>query len=462
MQNLFYRWLLLIGLGHVALGVVLAFTAQLPIAMPYFQYLYASVGAGQAASPEQHSVVTTLVRLFGPTVASWGLLFSLLVHLYRQHGHALIKPTLFAALLVWCLLDSGISTYYGILAHAYLNMAAALAIAVPLYFLVPLQSADDHAHALRYANGKSLKILMTGGTGFIGQPLAMALSLAGHEVLILTRRIAPAADAFSGRIAFITDLQLIRSDERIDGIINLAGEPLAKGRWTPARKAIFLQSRLQVTDALLQLVKRLQHKPELLLNASAVGYYGHQQDGLLDEHAAAIDCFSHQLCSQWEKRALTFEQRGLRVCLLRIGIVLGNNGGPLQELRRSFELGVATQLGSGRQWLPWIHLHDVLDICAFLLSKPELQGAVNVTAPEPVTQAEFATTLARQLGNTPFRIKVPARLLRLLMGEMADEILLSGQRVVPRKLLEHGYTFAHSTLPAALADLICVSRQRTN
>lgn len=141
MQNLLYRWLLLVGLGHVVLGVALAFTAQLPLADAYFQQLYASFAVEPVATP-YHDLLTTLVRLFGPTVASWGLLFTLLVQLYRQHGHALIKPGLFAALLLWCVLDSGISLYFGILAHAYLNTAAALAIAIPLLALRPLATSQ--------------------------------------------------------------------------------------------------------------------------------------------------------------------------------------------------------------------------------------------------------------------------------------------------------------------------------
>ena len=143
MQNLLYRWLLAVGLGHVLLGVVLAFTAQLPIAAPYFEHLYASVGTSQAPTAEYHSLLTTMVRLFGPTVASWGLLFSLLVYLYRQHGHGLIKPALFVALLLWCVLDSAISAYYGILAHAYLNTLAALSIALPLLLLRPLNRTQS-------------------------------------------------------------------------------------------------------------------------------------------------------------------------------------------------------------------------------------------------------------------------------------------------------------------------------
>ncbi|MEK1904846.1 MAG: hypothetical protein AAAB13_03635 [Pseudomonas sp.] len=141
MQNLLYRWLLLVGLGHVALGVVLAFTAQLAIAAPYFHYLYASFGISQPPAVEYQNLLITMVRLFGPTVASWGLLFSVLVYLYREQGHRLIKPALFAALLLWCVLDSGISAYFGIYAHAYLNAAAGLSMALPLLLLRPVPQA---------------------------------------------------------------------------------------------------------------------------------------------------------------------------------------------------------------------------------------------------------------------------------------------------------------------------------
>ncbi len=452
MQNLLYRWLLLVGLGHVVLGVVLAFTAQLPLANIYFQHLYASFSI-EAAPPSYHDLLSTLIRLFGPTVASWGLLFTLLVHLYRQHGHALIKPVLFAALLVWCVLDSGISAYYGLSLHVYLNSAAALSIAIPLFFLRSATHTPTTPIPLRYISPRPLRILLSGGTGFIGQPLSMALSQAGHEVLILTRGSVPATSGLAGRICYLSNLNQISNDERIDCIINLAGEPLARGRWTPQRKTSFLSSRLQVTEDLLHLVQRLQHKPEVLLNASAVGYYGHQQDQHLDEQAVPVDCFSHQLCRQWEEAAKAFEPLGLRVCLLRIGVVLGRHAGPLQELRRSFDWGLATRLGNGRQWMPWVHLQDVLDICAYLLEHPELSGAFNITAPEPVSQAVFSRTLGRQLACLPVNLSIPAWALRLLIGEMADEILLSGQRVVPRKLLESGYRFAHPNLPEALADL---------
>lgn len=324
-----------------------------------------------------------------------------------------------------------------------------------------MTSMSDTAIALRYGTSRKLRILMTGGTGFIGRPLAAALGLAGHDLLILSRGGSPPAEEASGQARFVRDLQQLGCDEHIDCIINLAGEPLARGRWNAERKARFLSSRLQVTDQLLQLVQRLEHKPEVLLNASAVGYYGHQQDQPLDEGASARDCFSHQLCARWEERAGAFEPLGLRVCLLRIGVVLGRDGGPLAELRRPFDWGVATQLGNGRQWLPWIHLQDVLDICAFALGQPQLQGAINLTAPEPVTQAAFSRALRRQITHPCIPLPVPAWLLRLLVGEMADEILLSGQRVVPQKLLQHGYVFRYPTLPQALTDLTSTTSDAT-
>ncbi|MEO4047355.1 TIGR01777 family oxidoreductase [Pseudomonas sp. CAU 1711] len=451
MQTLLYRWLLAVGLGHVLLGIALAFAAQLPLTQAYFDYLFASAAA-QPPSAEYQGLLRTMVGLFGPTVASWGLLFCTLLVLYRGHGHRLIKPALFAALLVWCALDSGISLYFGLNLHAYLNGAAALSLALPLVWLKPLARSAQPALALRHLPAARLRVLLTGGSGFIGSPLANALSAAGHEVLVLTRDPANLRD-IRGRVTCLTSLEQIADDERLDAIVNLAGEPLAGGRWTAARKQRFLHSRLRVTDQLLSLVQRLQHKPEVLLNGSAVGYYGHWRDEPLDEQSPAHDCFSHRLCAQWEERALRMESYGVRVCLLRIGIVLGPNGGPLQELRRPFDLGLATQLGDGRQWMPWIHLHDVLDICAFLIATPSIRGAVNLTAPQPVTHASFCALLKAQLPQARLKVRVPALLVRALVGEMADEVLLSGQRVLPQKLLAQGYDFRFAELAPALRQL---------
>ncbi|MDX5372820.1 MAG: TIGR01777 family oxidoreductase [Pseudomonadaceae bacterium] len=451
MQTLLYRWLLLVGLGHVALGVALAFAAHLPLTQAYFDYLHASV-ATTPPPAEYQALLRTMVGLFGPTVASWGLLFSVLVVLYRRHGHALIKPAIFAALLLWCLLDSAISAYFGLWLHFYLNSAAALSIAIPLCFLQPGVRGREPTPKLHHLPERRLRILLTGGSGFIGSPLAGALSQAGHEVMVLTRNPANLGQ-IQGRVTCLTDLGQIDDSEHIDCIINLAGEPLAAARWTPERKRRFLHSRLEVTEALLQLVQRLEHKPETLLSGSAVGYYGHWQDQELDESSAPHDCFSHQLCAQWEQRAQQIRDLGVRVCLLRIGVVLGRHAGPFAELRRSFNLGVASQLGHGRQWMPWIHLHDVLDICTFLLDRPNIEGPVNLTAPSPVTHADFVTLLQQQLPSALIRVRIPAFMVRWLVGEMAEEVLLSGQRVLPAKLLEQGYAFRYPDLNAALQQL---------
>ncbi|WP_082805180.1 TIGR01777 family oxidoreductase [Pseudomonas sp. BMS12] len=452
MQRFLYRWLLLVGLGHVALGIALAFSAHLSLTQPYFDYLYASVSSSPA-SAEHQTLLRTMVGLFGPTVASWGLLFCGLIYLYRQHGSPVIKPLIFAALLVWCVLDSSISLYFGLHLHAYLNASAALSIAIPLFFLRPCNRSAQRVFQLSYNAERRLRVLLTGGSGFIGSPLASALSQAGHEVLILTRNPANLGN-IQGRVTCLTSLEQIADDERIDCIINLAGEPLAGQRWSAARKQRFLDSRLQVTDQLLQLVRRLEQRPEAMLSGSAVGYYGHWQDEPLDENSAPRDCFSHQLCAQWEARARQMESLGVRVCLLRIGIVLGQGGGPLAELRRPFELGIASQLGTGGQWMPWIHLQDVLDICAMLMTSPQISGAVNLSAPAPVTNAEFCQAMQRQLPRARLKVRVPAWLVRLLLGEMADEVLLSGQRVLPSKLLEHGYRFHYPALDDALGQLM--------
>ena len=339
MQGLLYRWLLLMGAGHVLLGIVLAFAAHLPLTQGYFDYLYAARGL-PLPSPEQQVPLRTLVGLFGPTVASWGLLFCALLVIYRRHGLGLIKPVLIAALLLWSLLDSAFSIAFGFTLHAYLNGAAALAMGIPLLALKPATRPRPPALTLRHDSGRRLRVLITGGSGFIGSPLATALSQAGHEVLILTRDLASLGQV-RGRISALTDLAQIASDERIDCLINLAGEPLAGQRWNPARKQRFLSSRLDTTDALLQLVQRLEHKPEVLLSGSAVGYYGHWQDEPLDEDSEAHDGFSHRLCAQWEARALQMQALGLRVCLLQVcRLARAVHGGARGALIHGLEHGV--------------------------------------------------------------------------------------------------------------------------
>lgn len=310
-----------------------------------------------------------------------------------------------------------------------------------------------HQQHSRATDDRSLRVLVTGGTGFIGTRLVAVLNHLHHQVTVLVRNQAMAGALVNDQTDLISDLSQLSNKTVFDVIINLAGEPLAKRRWTSRNKSRFIQSRESVTRALLQLVRRLDRKPEVLISGSAIGYYGPHDDELLNEKGAVSDSFSHQLCQRWENAALEFESLGVRVCCLRIGIVLGHNGGPLRELRRPFDWGCALTLGSGKQWMSWIHRDDLIAIMLFLMGNKLLSGAFNGTAQTPVTAATFTTVLRRFI-RAPLKLRMPAKLLSFIIGEMADEILLSGQRVIPERLVNAGYVFQYPTLADALNSLV--------
>ncbi len=297
-----------------------------------------------------------------------------------------------------------------------------------------------------------VRILVTGGTGFIGVPLVRALREQGYRVLVLTRQQALKQQSDSN-VRFINSLDEIGNGERIESMVNLAGESLAARRWSAQQKAKLIGSRLDTTRELFSLAQRLQNKPAALVNASAIGYYGPQGDQSLDESAPPVASFSQQLCQQWEAAAQEFASLGTRVCLLRFGIVLGPDGGPFAELRKSFDWGVASQFADGKQWMSWIHRDDVIGIILFALQHADIEGPVNTTAPEPVTNAQFCAAMQNNK-RTFLRVRLPAFLLRTMVGEMADELLLTGQRVVPKKLADSGYTFMYPALQGALRNLL--------
>ncbi len=301
-------------------------------------------------------------------------------------------------------------------------------------------------------SSNDMQILITGGTGFIGTPLVHALSKQGQRVLVLTRQQA-LTQKKSDSIRYINSLDEISDDEHLHAIINLAGESLAESRWTEQQKQNLINSRLHTTRDLFTCVQRLQHKPDVLINASAIGFYGPQGDTKLDESAATVDCFSHQLCQQWEAAAQQFETFGTRVCRLRFGVVFGPDGGAFSELRRSFDFGVASQFGDGKQWMSWVHRDDVIGVILYVLQHADIAGAINTTAPEPVTNAQFCAAM-RTNKRTLIKLKLPAFVMRTLVGEMAEELLLTGQRVVPKKLVDSGYTFKYPDLQPALASLL--------
>ncbi len=297
-------------------------------------------------------------------------------------------------------------------------------------------------------------ILITGGSGFIGGNLANCLSSAGHRIIILTRKRPKMVQKFANRYRLIEDLDELTADTTLDVIVNLAGEPIANGRWTKTKKQKIINSRINTTNKVIALIHRLHNKPRVLISGSAVGYYGSKlEDTELNEDAPTTNEFTHQCCDAWEKSALQAQAEGVRVCLLRTGIVLGKNGGALQQMLLPFKLGVGGRTGNGQQWMSWIHIDDLLCIITHLINNENIAGPVNCTAPIPVRNVEFAHTLASTI-HRPCLFIIPAFILRLVFGEMAQALLISGQRVVPQKIQSTGYQFQFATLASALRDIL--------
>jgi uncharacterized protein (TIGR01777 family) len=293
-----------------------------------------------------------------------------------------------------------------------------------------------------------MQVLVTGGTGFIGGALLPALRAAGHEIVVLSR--GTHADVPGCR--YIHSLDEIGAGDTVNAVINLAGASLAARRWSAAYRREIIDSRLDTTRAVVALCARLDTPPAALLSASAIGYYGHQGDEPLDEHGAVASGFSHSLCADWEALASGARDSGVRVCLLRLGVVLDAGGGALAEMARSFRLGVGSWVGTGEQWLSWVHRADVVSAVLFLLAHSDLAGPFNLTAPAAVTARQFCRALERH-HRTLFSAGVPAPLMRLALGEMADELLINGQRVEPAALLAAGFEFRYPGIEAALAAI---------
>jgi uncharacterized protein (TIGR01777 family) len=295
-------------------------------------------------------------------------------------------------------------------------------------------------------------VLVTGGTGFIGTRLIEALVCRGHRVIVQTRNAGKAARLMPP-LRIVTHLSQIADDEPVDIIINLAGDPVAGGLWTRRKRFRILRSRLKATDGVIKLIGRLKHKPELLINASAVGWFGPRDDDVeLDETSAAKDCFTHRVCAVWEDYAARAGTFDVRVVCLRIGLVLGVEGGMLANMLTPFEFGLGARLGDGRQWMPWISRDDLIRLIGHVAVTPALQGPVNATAPMPVRNSTFTRALARAL-RRPACLVVPAWLMRFLAGALAEELLIGGQRVIPRKALESGFRFDDIDLQDTLAAM---------
>lgn len=295
--------------------------------------------------------------------------------------------------------------------------------------------------------------MLAGGAGFIGTALADALRARGDRVVVLTR--APArlargveAAAWDGK----TPGPWASALEDADAVVNLAGENVAGGRWTPERKLALIRSRVDSTRALVAALSAASRPPKVLVNASAVGYYGSSPGGDCAEDAPQGADFLAALCGQWEREARAAQKSQTRAVLLRTGVVLGRGGGALAKMLPPFKLGLGGPLGDGRQPFPWIHLDDEVGAILFALDTPSVSGPLNLVAPDLKTNAQFAAALGRAL-HRPAVLPAPAFVLRLVLGEMA-ELLLGGQRALPRALQAAGYRFRRPALDEALGDLV--------
>jgi uncharacterized protein (TIGR01777 family) len=302
-----------------------------------------------------------------------------------------------------------------------------------------------------------LRILITGSSGLVGTATSRRLEREGHEVLRLVRpdtrptsgiaagkiiRWDPARDEFDGAHA-----------DGADALIHLAGASIADGRWNESRKKLLRTSRVDATRHLIAALSRLKQSPRVIVSASAIGYYGDRKDESLTETSAPGDSFLSQVCIQWESEVSRGAEFGARVAMLRFGVILAADGGALPHLALPFKFGAGGKLGSGQQWMSWLTLDEVVNIIFFALMNPALAGPANSVSPNPVRNVDFTRVLARTL-HRPAIFPAPAFALRLAVGEMADALLLSSQRVIPAKLSECGYRFLHTDLEVVLRSIL--------
>ena len=295
-----------------------------------------------------------------------------------------------------------------------------------------------------------MQFAISGASGLVGSALAASLTSDGHAVRRLVRGGTRGADvAWDPQTGSVDSAQL----EGLDGVVHLAGEGIATGRWSDEKKRRIRESRVKGTDLIARTLAGLARRPPVLVCASAVGFYGPRGDEELDDAAAPGTSFLSEVCRAWESAADPARAAGIRVAHTRFGVVLSKKGGALAKMLTPFRLGAGGRLGSGRQWMSWISIDDTVGAIRHALANASVSGPVNAVAPKPVTNAEFTKALGRALSR-PTIFPMPAFAARLAFGEMADELLLSGQRVVPKRLLATGYAFRHTELDAALRHVL--------
>ena len=302
-----------------------------------------------------------------------------------------------------------------------------------------------------------MNIIVAGGTGFIGRALVRRLAEEGHAVSVLTRNPSAAGSVLpEGARALQWDGKTagpwVSEVERADAILNFAGEPIADRLWTGARKERLWRSRTEATAALVDAIDRSSRRPRVLVNASGVDYYGDVPEGDVTETDGPSSMFLGRLCNEWETVAGQAGQYGVRVARIRIGLVLGDNGGVLARMVLPFRFFVGGPLGSGRQWVSWIHREDLIGAVLHILGRPDLSGPFNLTTPNPVTMDEFSAGLGDSL-RRPSWVRIPPFMLRGLLGELST-VVLSGRRAIPVRLMASGYTFRFPVLRPALEDIV--------
>jgi len=315
-----------------------------------------------------------------------------------------------------------------------------------------------------------MKIVIAGGSGFLGRPLASRLALGGHEVVILTRAVALGRATAGLRYASWHPTGAEPGSSRSDGfaeasaqnggnwwadlngahaVVNLAGAGLADQRWTPARKAQLWQSRIDSTRSLIAAMRHVKHRPTLFVQQSAVGYYGSTGDAVIDEASGPGADFLARLCADWEAESQPAVELGCRRVIVRTGLALSAEGGLLDRMLLPFRLFVGGPIGSGRQYMSWIHLHDWVSMVTWAIETADVTGVINATAPKPVTNKALSKALGRAL-HRPSLLPAPPFALRVLFGEMADAMLLTGQRVMPKKALEMQFGFRYPDVDLAM------------
>ena len=305
-----------------------------------------------------------------------------------------------------------------------------------------------------------MKIILSGGTGFIGKALLKTLRRRGDQVVLLTRN-PDAVKHLASESVMTTpwDGQSVgtwaEEMNGADAVINLAGEPVVGKRWNDLQKARIVGSRVEATKTLVSAIGQSRRKPPVLINASAVGYYGHVESGDVTESYPKGKGFLGETCERWEEAARAAERWEVRVVMMRIGIVLEKGGGALSKMIPPFQFFMGGPLGCGRQWVPWVHRDDVIGAVLFEMEHKELSGPVNTASPNPMTMKEFCEALGKTL-RRPSWAPVPAFVLRILLGEQAD-VLLTGQRVIPQKLESFGYPFHYPRLEGALSAILTPS-----